>query len=31
MEVVISVIIGLVLGGIGVFVVKKMQDEAQKK
>ena len=31
MEVVISVIVGLVLGGIGVFFVKKMQDEAQKK
>jgi ribonucrease Y len=31
MEVVISVIAGLILGGIGVFVVKKMQDDAQKK
>lgn len=31
MAVVISVIVGLVLGGVLVFFVKKMQDEAQKK
>lgn len=31
MEVVISVIVGLLLGGVGVFYIKKMQDEAQKR
>lgn len=31
MEVVISVIIGLILGGVGIFFVKKIQDDANKK
>lgn len=31
MEVVISVIVGLLVGGVGVFLVKKMRDDAQKK
>ncbi len=31
MEVVISVILGLIVGGVAVFYLKKMQDEAQKK
>ncbi len=31
MEVVIGIIIGLLVGGVGVFLIKKMQDEAQKK
>lgn len=31
MEVVLAAVIGLVLGGIAVFVIKKAQDEAQKK
>ena len=30
-EVVIAVLVGLVLGGIGVFMVKKIQDETTKK
>lgn len=30
-EVVIAVLLGLLLGGVGVFLVKKMQDEATKK
>jgi ribonuclease Y len=31
MEIVIGALVGLLLGGIGVFFFKKMQDEAQKK
>ena len=31
MEVVIAVIVGLLVGGVGIFFFKKMQDEAQKK
>jgi ribonuclease Y len=31
MEVVISVIVGLILGGVGVFYLKKVQDDTQKK
>jgi ribonucrease Y len=31
MEVVIAVAAGLLIGGIGVFIFKKLQDEAQKK
>jgi len=31
MEVVISVILGLIVGGVVIFYVKRMQDEAQKK
>ncbi len=31
MEIIISIIVGLVLGGIGVFFVKKYKDELQKK
>jgi len=31
MEVVIASILGLVLGGVAVFVIKRIQDEAQKK
>jgi ribonuclease Y len=31
MEIVISVIIGLVVGGFVVFTVKRLKDEAQKK
>lgn len=31
MEVIIGIILGLLVGGVGVFFFKKMQDEAQKK
>lgn len=31
MEVIISVVVGLILGGVIVFIVKKVQDEAKKK
>jgi len=31
METVIAVVAGLVLGGVGVFIVKKLQDDAKKK
>lgn len=31
MELVIAAIFGLVLGGVGIFLFKKLQDEAQKK
>lgn len=31
MEVVISVVVGLILGGAIVFIIKKVQDEAKKK
>lgn len=30
MEIVISVILGLIVGGAGVFFVKKYKDEIQK-
>ncbi|GIL16268.1 MAG: ribonuclease Y [Oligoflexia bacterium] len=31
MEIVIAAIVGLALGGVGVFVVKRIQDESKKK
>lgn len=31
MEIVISIIVGLIVGGVGVFFVKKYKDEVQKK
>ncbi len=31
MEVVISILVGLILGGVGVFYLKKVQDDTQKK
>lgn len=31
MEIVITAIVGLLIGGVAVFVIKKMQDEATKK
>ncbi|MBC7370281.1 MAG: ribonuclease Y [Bdellovibrionaceae bacterium] len=31
MEIVIASIVGLLLGGVGVFIVKRIQDESQKK
>ena len=31
MEVVIAAVISLLVGGVGVFLVRKMQDDAKKK
>jgi ribonuclease Y len=31
MEVIVAVVVGLLLGGVAVFIVKKVQDEAKKK